>query len=49
MPKVMFSGIREEISSTITAAETVLILFSIAMLTTVERRRSARLRRIRKT
>ncbi|KRP90394.1 polyamine ABC transporter permease [Bradyrhizobium pachyrhizi] len=49
LPRTMFSGIREEISPTITAAATVLILFSIAMLTTVEllRRRSERLRGIR--
>ncbi|MCK1268009.1 ABC transporter permease [Bradyrhizobium sp. 49] len=49
LPRVMFSGIREEISPTITAAATVLILFSITMLTTVEllRRRSERLRGIR--
>ncbi|SFQ25458.1 putative spermidine/putrescine transport system permease protein [Bradyrhizobium sp. Ghvi] len=49
LPKVMFSGIREQISPTITAAATVLILFSIAMLTTVEllRRRSERMRGIR--
>jgi putative spermidine/putrescine transport system permease protein len=49
LPKVMFSGIREMISPTITAAATVLILVSIAMLTTVEmlRRRSERLRGIR--
>ncbi|WIW50266.1 ABC transporter permease (plasmid) [Bradyrhizobium sp. 62B] len=51
LPKVMFSGIREEISPTITAAASVLILFSILMLTTVEllRRRSERLRGIRST
>ncbi|NOJ44572.1 ABC transporter permease [Bradyrhizobium australiense] len=51
LPKVMFSGMREEISPTIIAAATVLILFSIAMLTTVEllRRRSERLRGIRNT
>ena len=49
LPKVMFAGIREMISPTITAAATVLILVSIAMLTTVEmlRRRSERLRGIR--
>jgi putative spermidine/putrescine transport system permease protein len=49
LPKVMFSGIREMISPTITAAATVLILVSVAMLTTVEllRRRSDRLRGIR--
>ncbi|APG14922.1 polyamine ABC transporter permease [Bradyrhizobium japonicum] len=51
LPKVMFSGIREEISPTITAAATVLVLFSIVVLTTVEllRRRSERLRCIRRT
>ncbi|OPY95431.1 polyamine ABC transporter permease [Bradyrhizobium sacchari] len=51
LPRVMFSGIREEIRPTIIAAATVLILFSIAMLTTVEllRRRSERLRGIRDT
>jgi putative spermidine/putrescine transport system permease protein len=49
LPKVMFAGIREMISPTITAAATVLILVSIGMLTTVEllRRRSDRLRGIR--
>ncbi|RXH25783.1 ABC transporter permease [Bradyrhizobium zhanjiangense] len=49
LPKVMFSGIREEISPTIIAAATILVLFSIAMLSTVEllRRRSERLRGIR--
>ncbi|OAF17049.1 polyamine ABC transporter permease [Bradyrhizobium centrolobii] len=49
LPRTMFSGIREEINPTITAAATILILFSIAMLTTVEllRRRSERLRGIR--
>jgi putative spermidine/putrescine transport system permease protein len=51
LPKVMYSGIREQVSPTIIAAATVLILFSIAMLTTVEllRRRSERLRGIRST
>lgn len=46
LPRVMFSGIREEVSPTIIAAATVLILFSVVMLTTVEllRRRSQRLR-----
>jgi putative spermidine/putrescine transport system permease protein len=50
LPKQMFSGIREQISPTITAAATLLILFSIIMLTTVEllRRRSERLRGIRR-
>jgi len=49
LPKVMFAGIREMISPTITAAATVLILVSIGMLTTVELllRRSERLRGIR--
>jgi putative spermidine/putrescine transport system permease protein len=49
LPKVMFAGIREQISPTITAAATILILVSVAMLTTVEllRRRSERLRGIR--
>lgn len=51
LPRVMFSGIREEINPTITAAATVLIIFSIAMLTTVEllRRRAERLRGVRDT
>ncbi|WOH75615.1 ABC transporter permease [Bradyrhizobium sp. NDS-1] len=51
LPKVMFSGIREEISPTITAAATVLTLFSIVVLGTIEllRRRSERLRGIRNT
>ncbi|MEX1108543.1 MAG: ABC transporter permease [Dongiaceae bacterium] len=49
LPKQMFSGIREIISPTITAAATVLIVISICLLTTVEllRRRSERLRGIR--
>jgi putative spermidine/putrescine transport system permease protein len=49
LPKQMFSGIREQISPTITAAATVLILFSTALLITVEllRRRSERLRGIK--
>lgn len=51
LPMVMFSGIREQINPTIIAAATVLTMFSIAMLTTVEllRRRSERLRGIRNT
>ncbi|MFK4380895.1 ABC transporter permease [Bradyrhizobium sp. USDA 223] len=46
LPKVMVSGIREQISPTITAAAAVLVLFSIALLTIVEmlRRRSQRMR-----
>ena len=49
LPKQMFSGIRETISPTITAAATVLIIISIVLLTTVEllRRRGERLRGIR--
>jgi putative spermidine/putrescine transport system permease protein len=49
LPLQMFSGIREMISPTITAAATVLVLISTAMLVTVEllRRRSERLRGIR--
>lgn len=46
LPKQMFSGIREQISPTITAAATVLILFSVMLLVGIEllRRRSERLR-----
>jgi len=49
LPRQMFSGIREMISPTITAAATVLITVAIVMLVTVEllRRRSERLRGIR--
>jgi putative spermidine/putrescine transport system permease protein len=49
LPRQMFSGIREQISPTITAAASVLIVFSTLMLLTVEllRRRSERLRGIR--
>jgi putative spermidine/putrescine transport system permease protein len=45
LPKQMFSGIREEVSPTITAAATVLIIFATVLLTVIEllRRRSARL------
>jgi putative spermidine/putrescine transport system permease protein len=51
LPKQMFSGIREQISPTITAAATILITFAIVMLVTVEllRRRSERLRGITRT
>lgn len=51
LPMVMFSGIREQISPTIIAAASVLTLFSITMLITIEllRRRSERLRGIRNT
>lgn len=49
LPLQMFSGIREMISPTITAAATVLVLISTALLVTVEllRRRSERLRGIK--
>ncbi len=49
LPRQMFSGIREQISPTITAAASVLIVFSTLLLITVEllRRRSERLRGIR--
>ncbi|MBM3584365.1 MAG: ABC transporter permease [Alphaproteobacteria bacterium] len=49
LPRQMFSGIRDQISPTITAAATILILLSIMLLTTVEllRRRSEKLRGIR--
>lgn len=47
LPRVMFSGIRENLSPTIAAAATLLILFSIIMLLTLEwlRGRSERMRR----
>jgi putative spermidine/putrescine transport system permease protein len=50
LPKQMFSGIREQISPTITAVATLLIIFSVILLTSVEllRRRSERLRGIRR-
>ena len=49
LPLQMFSGIREMISPTITAAATVLVLISTLLLVTVEmlRRRSEKLRGIR--
>jgi putative spermidine/putrescine transport system permease protein len=49
LPRQMFSGIRDQISPTITAAATILILLSVMLLTTVEllRRRSEKLRGIR--
>lgn len=48
MPIQMWSGIRESISPTILAVATILVMLSIAMLTTVEllRRRSERIRGI---
>jgi len=46
LPRQMWSGIRQEISPTILAAATILVIFSILLLTTVEllRRRSERIR-----
>ena len=51
IPRQMWSGIREQISPTILAVATILVLISIALLTTVEllRRRSERLRGVRPT
>ncbi|EOD78884.1 Spermidine Putrescine ABC transporter permease component potC [Grimontia indica] len=48
LPIQMWSGIREEISPTILAAATLLVVLSIALLTTLEflRRRSAKMRGI---
>ena len=48
LPWQMFTGLREQISPTILAAATILVLISIALLTTVEllRRRNERLRGI---
>ncbi|MCB2056072.1 MAG: ABC transporter permease, partial [Geminicoccaceae bacterium] len=49
IPRQMWSGIREEISPTILAVATILIVISIALLTTLEllRRRNVRIRGIR--
>ncbi|TVS07009.1 MAG: ABC transporter permease, partial [Rhodobacteraceae bacterium] len=46
IPREMWSGIREDISPTILAVATILVLISIALLTVVEllRRRGERLR-----
>ncbi len=46
IPWAMFSGIREQISPTILAVATILILFSVALLASIEllRRRNERLR-----
>ena len=51
IPWQMFSGIREHISPTILAVATLLVLVSVALLSTLEllRRRSERLRGIRAT
>jgi putative spermidine/putrescine transport system permease protein len=48
IPRQMWAGIREQISPTILAVATILVLFSIALLITIEllRRRSDRLRGI---
>lgn len=48
IPRQMWAGIREQISPTILAVATLLILLSVALLTTIEllRRRSERLRGI---
>jgi len=48
VPRVMFSGIREQISPTILAVATVLVLFSVILLTSLEflRRRNERMRGI---
>ena len=48
LPRQMWSGIRQEISPTILSAATILVLFSVLLLTTLEllRRRSERLRGI---
>ena len=49
LPRQMFDGIRENLSPTILAVATLLILFSVLLLTTMEllRRRNVRLRGIR--
>jgi putative spermidine/putrescine transport system permease protein len=48
IPRQMFSGIREQISPTILAVATILVILSIVLLTTVEllRRRSEKMRGI---
>jgi len=48
IPRQMWNGIREQISPTILAVATILVIFSIFLLTTVEilRRRSEKLRGI---
>ncbi len=49
IPRQMWSGIREQISPTILAVATILVMISIFLLATVEllRRRSERLRGIK--
>jgi len=51
IPRQMFSGIREQISPTILAVATILVILSILLLTIVEmlRRRSERMRGISPT
>lgn len=51
IPRQMFSGIREQISPTILAVATILVIISIALLTTLEliRRRGERLRGVTPT
>jgi putative spermidine/putrescine transport system permease protein len=51
IPRQMWSGIREQISPTILAVATILVILSIGMLTALEllRRRNERLRGIRTT
>jgi putative spermidine/putrescine transport system permease protein len=51
IPRQMWSGIREQISPTILAVATILIVISILLLATLEllRRRNERLRGIRAT
>jgi putative spermidine/putrescine transport system permease protein len=46
IPRQMWNGIREQISPSILAVATILVIFSICLLTVVEllRRRSERLR-----
>jgi putative spermidine/putrescine transport system permease protein len=48
IPRQMWSGIREQISPTILAVATILVMISVALLTALEllRRRSDRLRGI---
>jgi putative spermidine/putrescine transport system permease protein len=49
IPRQMWAGIREQISPTILAIATILVVLSIALLTVVEllRRRSERLRGVK--
>lgn len=49
IPRQMWAGIREQISPTILAVATILVMFSIALLVTIEllRRRSERLRGVK--